>query len=84
MTTAKVKTITDEQLWGETAVDPPKDTARRVIKIAAIPESAHHSYGVIALCEDGTIWEAFFGFDAQPPCWGEWEEIPAIPGLTTK
>jgi hypothetical protein len=39
----------------------------RVTQITAIPESERHSYGVIALCDDGTIWEAFFGLEAQPP-----------------
>lgn len=50
---------------------------RRVIQIAAIPEAQSHSYGVFALCEDGTIWEAFFNFTTA--IWGPWEQIPQIP-----
>jgi hypothetical protein len=57
----------------------PVITGRRVTQIAAIPESVQHSYGVIALCEDGTIWEAFFNFTAEPPRWNDWEQIPVIP-----
>jgi hypothetical protein len=61
----------------------PPIPGRRVIQIAAIPESEHHSYGVIAVCDDNTIWEAFFNFTTQPPRWDAWEEIPQPPGATS-
>jgi hypothetical protein len=63
----------------------PPLTGRRVIQIAAIPESENHSYRVFALCDDGTIWEAFYFFGDKgkttPPRWGDWERIPGIPPL---
>jgi hypothetical protein len=59
----------------------PEVTGRRVIQVAAIPQSNEHSYGVFALCDDGTIWEAFFNFVVKPPRWDDWEQIPAIPGI---
>jgi hypothetical protein len=63
----------------------PPIPGRRVIQVAAIPESDSHSYGVFALCDDGTIWEAFFVFAATPtpPHWEPWEQIPPPPGGAT-
>jgi hypothetical protein len=60
----------------------PPIPGRRVIQIAAIPESDNHSYGVFALCDDGTIWEVFFVFAATPtpPHWEAWAQIPPLPG----
>lgn len=37
-----------------------------------------------ALTTNGTVWEIFWNFPAESPRWGDWEQIPAIPGLTTK
>ncbi|HEY4050599.1 MAG TPA: hypothetical protein VGM27_27350, partial [Acidobacteriaceae bacterium] len=60
----------------------PTIPGRRVIQIAAIPASQGHSYGVIALCEDGTIWDNFFAFEVERPehpHWTGWEQLPFIP-----
>ena len=59
----------------------PPIPGRCVIQIAAIPESTDHSYGVFALCDDRTTWEAFYFFgDKSNSRWGDWEQIPAVPG----
>lgn len=53
--------------------------ARRPVQIATVPASDSHSYGIFALCDDGTIWEIFFNFTVKPPRWDPWEQVPEIP-----
>jgi hypothetical protein len=54
---------------------------RKIVQISGVAESEHHSLGIIALCEDGSLWERYCSFDPRAPGWGPWEQIPEEPPL---
>lgn len=62
---------------------PPPIPGRTILQIAAIPEAEHHSYGIFALCSDGTLWEIFYNFGSPSKkiagYWENWDQLPAIP-----
>ena len=45
---------------------------RKIIQIAAIPETKNSFRTVFALCDDGTVWDIFESGDG-------WELLPPIP-----
>jgi hypothetical protein len=54
---------------------------RKIIQVAAMPlvdgEEKSYPPSVIALADDGTIWESFYSFDSSE--WKEWVQLPSIP-----
>ena len=65
---------------------PPTIPGRTIIQIAAISEAEHHSYGIFALCSDGSLWELFYNFGSPSKkisgYWETWSQIPNIPQPT--
>jgi hypothetical protein len=53
----------------------PKKEPRRIVQIAAMPESERYCRAIIALCNDGSV---FMTWTATSD-WHEWEQLPEIP-----
>lgn len=70
--------VFDKNAWsGWEKLPEIPECGSRVLSIAAIPSAHEHSNGVIALCEDGSIWTNYFiGKMAE---WNGWERLPALP-----
>lgn len=50
---------------------------RKVVQIAAVPETAYSEGGVYALCDDGSLWGLCHD---QPGRYGvQWDRMPPIP-----
>jgi len=47
---------------------------RKIIQIAGAPETNGAYQTLVALCDDGTLWETYFNRKWQP-----WAEIPGVP-----
>jgi hypothetical protein len=50
---------------------------RKIIQISAIPATTEHTNGILALCDDGMVWENYSNPDK--PTWDGWHPLPAIP-----
>jgi hypothetical protein len=53
---------------------------RKVIAISAIPENGSQRNTIVALCDDGTIWETWYddrlGKEHPRRCWSAWQQVP--------
>jgi hypothetical protein len=56
----------------------PPPANRRIIQIAAIPESEDHSIVLFALTDDGAVLSNIFNLTVDPPEWDGWQPVPPI------
>lgn len=54
-----------------------EQASRQIIQIAAIPATETHNVGVLALCQDGTLWDNYA--DPDNNTWDGWHQLPSIP-----
>jgi len=58
---------------------------RKVIDITCTPDTEYQKSTIVALCDDGTIWETWCtGTKGTRNFWSSWMQVPGIPDEVPK